>query len=320
MHCLKLWTAVLAATCGKDGDGDDEAGLMRSLIYPLVEIIFGVAKLIPTTRHLPLRLHCARYLQQLAASSETFIPTTSILLDVFDLKEITMPPKRASKSTDDVRGVRLAIILKLPKDSPLRSVEQLDSCLSEVFLLLNREVDLYKYSAGCPEFYVRICQRLRKFAKETKNGKYRAYAKGCIEMCEKNSKAATLSRSKLHEAPKDIKVLEVLRPPNAPTMKERYEMAIAKERRLESASQPELSQAAKEKVKKEKEALDKKKKEEMEAVDKKKSSKKKKNKLKLNEYDLKNTEALEEDDEVQEGINWSESEDDDEDMDDNESN
>lgn len=162
MHCLKLWTAVLAATCGKDGDGDDEAGLMRSLVYPLVEIIFGVARLIPTTRHLPLRLHCARYLQQLAASSETFIPTTSILLDVFDMKELSLPPKRASKNSTDIKGVRLALIIKLPKDSPLRSVEQLDSCLSEIFLLLNREIDLYKYSAGSPEFYVRICQRLRK--------------------------------------------------------------------------------------------------------------------------------------------------------------
>lgn len=161
-----------------------------------------------------------------------------------------------------------------------------------------------------------------QFAKETKNGKYRAYAKGCIEICEKNSKAATLARSKLHEAPKDIKVLEVLRPSNAPTMKERYEMAIAKERRLESASQPEISKAAKEKVKKEKEVLDKKKKEEKEVADKKKNSKKKKNKIELNEDDLKNVEALEEDDEVQEGINWSESEeeDDDDDMDDNDSN
>jgi hypothetical protein len=103
-------------------------------------------------------------------------------------------------------------------------------------------------------------------------------------------------------------------------MKERYEMAIAKERRLESASQPEISKAAKEKVKNEKEVLDKKKKEEKEAADKKKNSKKKKNKMELNEYDLKNVEALEEDDEVQEGINWSESEDDEEDMNDNDSN
>jgi nucleolar complex protein 2 len=164
MHCLKLWTAVLAATCGKptDASGDDEMTLMRSLIYPLVEIIFGVTRLIPTTRHLPLRLHCVRFLQQLAAASELFIPTTSILLDVFDLKEVTMAPKRVKMRGNEVRGVRLPLILKLPKVDALRTSEQLDACFGEVFLLLNREVDLYRYSAGFPEFTVRICQRLRK--------------------------------------------------------------------------------------------------------------------------------------------------------------
>ena len=162
MHCLKLWTAVLAASSGKAGDGDDESALMRSLIYPLVEIIFGVAKLIPSTRHLPLRLHCVRYLQQLAAASETFIPTTSILLEIFDLREVSMTPKRLKKRSSDVRGVRLPLILKLPKEDALRTAEQLDACLGETFLLLNREVDLYKFSAGIPEFSVRICQRLRK--------------------------------------------------------------------------------------------------------------------------------------------------------------
>lgn len=164
MHCLKLWTAVLAATCGKptDASGDDEMTLMRSLIYPLVEIIFGVTRLIPTTRHLPLRLHCVRYLQQLAAASELFIPTTSILLDGFDLKEVTMAPKRVKTRGNEVRGVRLPLILKLPKVDALRTSEQLDACFGEIFLLLNREVDLYRYSAGFPEFTVRICQRLRK--------------------------------------------------------------------------------------------------------------------------------------------------------------
>jgi nucleolar complex protein 2 len=165
MHCIKLWAAVLAATCGGSSDADgamDETSLMRSLIYPLVEIILGVAKLVPTTRHLPLRLHCVRFLQQLASSSETFIPTTSLLLETFDLKEVTMNPKRVKTRGTDVQGVRLPIILKLPKDGALRTAEQLDACLGEIFLLLNREVDLYKYSAGCPEFTIRICQRLRK--------------------------------------------------------------------------------------------------------------------------------------------------------------
>lgn len=313
MHCIKLWTAVLAASSGKTGDGDDEGALMRSLIYPLVEIIFGVAKLIPSTRHLPLRLHCVRYLQQLAAASETFIPTTSILLEVFDLKEVSMAPKRVKKRTGDVRGVRLPVILKLPKEDALRTVEQLDTCLGETFLLLNREVDLYKYSAGIPEFSVRICQTLRKFAKQTKNGKFRAYAKGCIELCDKSSRFAVLARTKLEEAPKDIKHLEILRPANTPTMKERYDMTIAKERRLEVASQPELSKVALEKNKKIKE----------DAVSKdnaaskdngegkggqKKNAANKKRNLEVDEQALKNTKALELEDEVQEGIDWSESE------------
>mmetsp|Transcript_4939 Transcript_4939/g.6378 ORF Transcript_4939/g.6378 Transcript_4939/m.6378 type:complete len:859 (+) Transcript_4939:142-2718(+) len=314
MHCIKLWTAVLAATCGKvsDASGDDEVVLMRSLVYPLVEIIHGVARLVPTTRHLPLRLHCVRYLQQLAATSEMFIPTTSILLEVFELKEVAMSPKRVKTRGNDVRGVRLPLILKLPKVDALRTAEQLDACFGEVFLLLNREIDLYKYSAGFPEFTIRIYQRLRKFAKETKNGRFRAFAKGCIELCEKHSKVATLSRSKLEEAPKDIKRLEVLKPNNVPSMGERYEMAIAKEKRLETAEQPILSKAAKAKARKEKQAEEQKKAREA-AVAKRKldaqQSKKKKQKIEINESDLNNVEALEEDDEVEEGIDWSNSED-----------
>ena len=186
MHCLKLWTAVLAASSGKNGDGDDEGALMRSLIYPLVEIVFGVARLIPSTRHLPLRLHCVRYLQQLAAASETFIPTTSILLEVFDLKEVSMAPKRVKKKSGDVRGVRLPVILKLPKEDALRTAEQLDACLGETFLLLNREVDLYKYSAGIPEFSVRICQTLRKvcIAQVRTNRFYRKYSHTLCIVCK----------------------------------------------------------------------------------------------------------------------------------------
>jgi len=318
LHCLKLWTAVLASSCksSKGGDSslsDGEANLMRSLIYPLVEIVFGVARLIPTTRHLPLRLHCVRYLQQLAAFSTTYIPTTSILLEALDLKEIAMNPKRIkgnsnSGAGDNIRGVRLPLIFKLPKVDALRTTEQLDACLGEVFLLLNREVDLYRYSAGFPEFTTRICQRLRKFSKETKNGKFRAYARGCIELCEKHAKFAMEARSSLEEAPKDIKRLEILLPANVPSMDERYNTEIGKEKRLETASQPVLSNAAKAKQKKmavEKEE------EEGKVVKKRKKRKKKSKTTSVNEVDLKNVDALQEQDEVELGVNWSDSDSDD---------
>ena len=139
-----------------------------------------------------------------------------------------------------------------------------------------------------------------KFAKQTKNGKFRAYARGCIELCEKSSRSAMLARSKLADAPKDIKVLEILRPPNAPTMGERYEMAIAKERRLEVASQPDMSK--KSATTKETKVSENK------ATPSKKAKNAPKKKNQVDEEALKNTGVLEEEDEVQEGIEWSDSE------------
>jgi|GEM_PF-6620141 len=181
MHCLKLWVAVLSAACGKHGSTessvssklgggagkDDEANLLRSLVFPLTELILGVTRLVPISRYTPLRLHCVRLLQQLAASTESFIPTTFLLLGILDSKEIRSKPLRndgkgKNKSKSTVRGIRLPLILKLPKDGTLRTVEQLDSVLKETFLLLNREIDLYRFSPGFPEFTYVILQRLRK--------------------------------------------------------------------------------------------------------------------------------------------------------------
>ena len=165
LHCLKLWVAVLTEACQSDEDmeglSSSEDQLLRSLIFPLTQVILGTARLIPSTRYLPLRLHCVRLLQQLAAAAEIFLPTTSILLDVFDLHELTQPPKKVHKSNIQP----MALTLRLRADNPLRSMEEMEMCLSEVFVLLNREVDLYRYSAGFPEFSVRICQRLRKVSR-----------------------------------------------------------------------------------------------------------------------------------------------------------
>ena len=149
-----------------------------------------------------------------------------------------------------------------------------------------------------------------KFAKKTKNGKFRAYARGCIELCEKSSRSAMLERTKLTEAPKDIRRLEVLKPNNTPSTGERYDMAIAKERRLEVASQPVVSKAAKAKAQRAKDAME----AEIEAakaenaVPKKANRKDRKKRVKYDESALLNVEALEEEDEVQEGIDWSGSE------------
>lgn len=139
-----------------------------------------------------------------------------------------------------------------------------------------------------------------------------------MELCEKYSTFAITARATLPDAPKDVRRLEALKPTNVPTMRERYESAIAKEKRLEAATQPAMKASKKDndddknkRKRKDMEANESGEEEENEeevAASKKKTKPKKKKKaVVVNEDDLNNVEALEEEDEVQEGI-WSDSE------------
>ena len=129
------------------------------------------------------------------------------------------------------------------------------------------------------------------------------------------------------EAPKDVRRLEALKPVNIPSMGERYEAAASREKRLEAATLPTtVNSEGAEGRKKEtistentKNPKHKRKslgevesdsdsdleKEQAEQQAKPQKKKKKKKAKVINEADLKNVEALEEEDEVEEGVVWS---------------
>ncbi|KAK1740920.1 nucleolar complex protein 2 [Skeletonema marinoi] len=283
-----LWVAVLSASQKKNdsldesssklGGGagkDEEANLLRSL---------------------------------LAASTESFIPTTSLLLGILDLKEISMKPLRQGggkggnkkKKKDDVRGLRLPLILSCPR--------RLDAVLKETFVLLNREVDLYRYSPGFPEFTFTILQRLRKFNKDVSNGRWRAYAKGTIELCDKYSALVIQGRSTLVDAPKDIRRLEALKPPiHLPWGRDMKHLWLRKEAGSCHTANGEGSKMKSGNKRNSDEVNDESDSEEEAQKRKKTKPRAKKKKAVVNEADLKNVEALNEEDEVEEGIVWSDS-------------
>ena len=59
LHCLDFWSMVLAKTCCDERE-EDGPSYMRPLIYPLVQVALGVARLVPISRYFPLRLHIVR--------------------------------------------------------------------------------------------------------------------------------------------------------------------------------------------------------------------------------------------------------------------
>ena len=321
IHCLNLWVAVLA-----ESSTTEDGALMRSLIYPLTEIILGTARLVPnSTRVLPIKFHCVRLLQQLAAAGEVFIPTTSLLLDCLDLKEWYLKPKKSRSG--NARVMQMQYILKMPKDDALRTHDQIEAASAEFFQLMEREIELYRYSAGFPEFSFRITARLKQFAKEIRRTSPRqsTLARGCIDTCERYSAAAVQARSKLEEPPKAISRLECLRPVSEPTMRERHEHSIQRERKELEASRPLPHVADKKAKETEQDELEErtsgksKAKREEKQRDKGKNSKEKRQSDDSDESDEPDVMAV--DDEVQEGIDWSdedEGSDDDDDDDDDE--
>ena len=107
-------------------------------------------------------------------------------------------------------------------------------------------------------------------------------------------------RAKLNDiAPKDVKQLELLKPINEPSMGERYKQSMEKEKRLEVASRPIQRQA---------EAKRKASPDEEEFVTSKKSKRAKRKKVKEAASGKLDENALNQKDEVEEGINWSDDE------------
>lgn len=74
VNSLRLWVELLSATANKSQ--------LQPLVYPLVSIITGTIKLIPTAQFFPLRFHLIQTLIQLSKETHTFIPVMPFVLEV----------------------------------------------------------------------------------------------------------------------------------------------------------------------------------------------------------------------------------------------
>lgn len=81
---------------------------LKPLVYPVVQLLLGVAGLVPSPRYFPLRLRCIASLSALSAATGVFIPLAPPLLEVLTWSELRKAPagQQAGKIPDLMTQLR----------------------------------------------------------------------------------------------------------------------------------------------------------------------------------------------------------------------
>ncbi|KAJ1921021.1 Nucleolar Complex 2 protein [Mycoemilia scoparia] len=195
INSLRFWTEVMAIGCGDRAEELSElCEVLEPLVYPLVQIILGVVRLVPTAKYFPLRLHCISMLIRLRSATGVYIPTLPLILEVFESTEFTQ--RRPQKST--LTPLEFDAIIKAPKQYEHTKV-YLEGILEWTYELL---ADCFAAEAtriAFPEWAIPAIIRIRWWRKHaSKNhSKFAKQLQGLLEKIDQTSKWVEKKRATL---------------------------------------------------------------------------------------------------------------------------
>jgi len=174
IHSLELWGALLGHT------GSSEA--MKPLIYPLVQVVMGAAKLVSTPKYYPLRFHCAKILREVSSNTGTFIPVLPFYLEVLNTYNFGKKSKKVS-----MKPIDFSCILKLSKSQLLENGFK-DSTIEEIYGGILSYLADNSNKIGFPELVTPLIFQLKDFLKKCKVPNYTKKIKALLDKTVSNQK------------------------------------------------------------------------------------------------------------------------------------
>ncbi|KAG2453202.1 hypothetical protein HYH02_002526 [Chlamydomonas schloesseri] len=164
VNCMELWAKVLGA--------HHDRPELKPLVYPVVQLLLGAARLVPTPRYFPLRLRLARALNRLAAQSGVFIPVGPLVVEALGWADLRRPPgggggKGGGKGAAALGAdgcPDLSLQLKLGK-ALLRSSAVQEEVVTQLLEVLAEHLACWSCSIALPELAHVPLLALRRFAK-----------------------------------------------------------------------------------------------------------------------------------------------------------
>eukprot|EP00039_Didymoeca_costata_P009682 m.128942 g.128942 ORF g.128942 m.128942 type:complete len:780 (-) comp14568_c0_seq6:1072-3411(-) len=194
VYALKVWTKVISGVLKLDKTNDQE---LRPLIYPLVQVIMGVIKLIPTSSYFPIRFQCIRMLLDVIQTTGVYIPLSSQIFDTLNVAEMNKRPKPVTGKPLD-----LQTIIKVNKKDLITPQFQ-DAVTQEVFELGLRYNTYLAYSIAYPEMTFVDAIRLKSFFKKCKNKHITSKLSPLLNKIQENTKFIITARQNVVFSPCD---------------------------------------------------------------------------------------------------------------------
>lgn len=192
VNCLRVWAQVLCA------HARSTTAPLRQLVYPLVQVCLGTARLLPSIRYAALRLQCARILNQISVELKVFVPVAPILLEALQFSELSKPPKSAKSE----KPLDWAIMVKASATECSQRVYQ-EGMLQETLYLLAEHLHSMSTSIAFPEMAAPTVIALRAAAKTTKIVALQKRCKRLLTQVEIHAKYIAQKRDQVDFAPSD---------------------------------------------------------------------------------------------------------------------
>ncbi|XP_075215887.1 nucleolar complex protein 2 [Lycorma delicatula] len=194
VNSLHLWSDLLTITHNNHQ--------LRMLLFPLVQIIIGCIKLIPTAQYYPLRFQCCKMLINLSKETGTYIPVLPFILEVLTLTDFDKGHKKLSMKPMD-----MSCILRLSK-SMLQENSFKDAVIEEVYRLLLDSLSTESHCISFPDLTLLPVLQLKSFFKKCKTHKYIQKLRGAVNKIEENAKFIETERKKVSFVMSDKKSIE----------------------------------------------------------------------------------------------------------------
>ncbi|KAJ1812899.1 Nucleolar Complex 2 protein [Coemansia sp. RSA 2599] len=202
INSLHFWTEVLATYCGDRADERPElCATLETLVYPLTQILLGVARLVPTAKFFPLRIHCLNQLLRLSSATGIYIPVLPMIIEILESPEFLS--RRPIKST--LKRPQFETLLKVPGQYDHTRV-YLEVVLEHVFDLLADAFGSQSVRIAFPEWSVPAVLQIKRWRKRVGQSwpKFSKQLQGLLERVEQTSRIVQQRRSKVDFGPANL--------------------------------------------------------------------------------------------------------------------